>query len=134
MNQNNKTGHFTCYKNRTFSFATDILDLVPGSNFLGQLFFSDLFLKILKWASLLLGNIDGVLFDPLGMLKEKPFQFTESNLGAVEELRHLPATHDRQIATKQHPIEAGQHTMNPFLMLGNEFLHDLGPQDDLLYP
>jgi len=24
MNQNNKTGHFTCYKNRTFSFATDI--------------------------------------------------------------------------------------------------------------
>jgi len=23
MNQNNKTGHFTCYKNRTFSFATD---------------------------------------------------------------------------------------------------------------
>jgi hypothetical protein len=21
--QNNKTGHFTCYKNRTFSFATD---------------------------------------------------------------------------------------------------------------
>ena len=81
-----------------------------------------------------LGNIDGVLFDPLGMLKEKPFQFTESNLGAVEELRHLPATHDRQIATKQHPIEAGQHTMNPFLMLGNEFLHDPGPQDDLLYP
>jgi len=81
-----------------------------------------------------LGNIDGVLFDPLGMLKEKPFQFTESNLGAVEELRHLPAAHDRQIATKQHPIEAGQHTMNPFLMLGNEFLHDPGPQDDLLYP
>jgi hypothetical protein len=24
--QNNKTGHFTCYQNRTFSFATDILD------------------------------------------------------------------------------------------------------------
>ncbi len=23
MNQNNKTGHFTCYKNRTFLFATD---------------------------------------------------------------------------------------------------------------
>ena len=22
--QNNKTGHFTCYKNRTFSFATDM--------------------------------------------------------------------------------------------------------------
>jgi len=57
----------------------------------GQLFFSDLFLKILKWSSLLLGDIDGVLFDPLGMLKEKPFQFSESNLGAVEELRHLPS-------------------------------------------
>jgi len=25
---NNKTGHFTCYKNRTFSFATDI-DFLP---------------------------------------------------------------------------------------------------------
>jgi hypothetical protein len=24
MTRNNKTGHFTCYKNRTFSFATDI--------------------------------------------------------------------------------------------------------------
>ena len=79
------------------------------------------------WPTLQLGDIDGVL-------KEKPLQFSESNLGAVEELRHLPAAHDRQIATKQHPIEAGQHTMNPFLMLGNEFLHDLGPQDDLLYP
>ena len=62
---------------------------------------------------------DGVLYDPFGVLKEKPFQFSESNLGAVEELRHLPATHDWQIATKQHAIEAGQHTMNPILMLGN---------------
>ena len=70
---------------------------------------------------------DGVLYDPFGVLKEKPFQFSESNLGAVEELRHLPATHDRQIATKQHPIEAGQHTVNTFLMLGNEFLHDRPP-------
>jgi hypothetical protein len=24
---NNKTGHFTCYKNRTFSFATDTLSI-----------------------------------------------------------------------------------------------------------
>src|SRR5215471_12966562 len=53
-----------------------ILDLVPCRNFLGQLFFSDLFLKILKWPSLLLGNIDGMLFDPFGVLKEKPFQFS----------------------------------------------------------
>jgi hypothetical protein len=33
MNQNNKTGHFTCYKNRTFSFASDILHLGGGDNF-----------------------------------------------------------------------------------------------------
>ncbi len=68
-----------------------------------------------------------MLLYPFGVLKEKPFQFPESNLGAVEELRHLPATHDWQVATKQHPIEAGQHTVNTFLMLGNEFLHDRPP-------
>ena len=32
--QNNKTGHFTCYKNRTFSFATDTqLPLQPNRSF-----------------------------------------------------------------------------------------------------
>ena len=68
-----------------------------------------------------------MLLYPFGVLKEKPFQFPESNLGAVEELRDLPATHDWQVATKQHPIAAGQHTVNTFLMLGNEFLHDRPP-------
>jgi hypothetical protein len=40
---NNKTGHFTCYKNRTFSFATDRQPWV-GSG--GNELFSDLSPKI----------------------------------------------------------------------------------------
>jgi len=39
MNQN-KTGHFTCYKNRTFSFATDMYHCI-GTTVWSQLFTVD---------------------------------------------------------------------------------------------
>ena len=75
------------------------------------------------WPTLQLGDIDGVL-------KEKPLQFSESNLGAVEELGHLPATHDRQNSHETAMrIEAGQHTLNTILVFVDEFFHSsmVGP-------
>ena len=59
-----------------------------------------------------------------GLLRESG---TGILLVSAEELRHLPATHDRQIPTKQHAIETGKHTMNPIVVLLDEFFHCFNP-------
>src|SRR5438093_12985266 len=95
-------------KNTNQSF----FDVVAFGYLFGKIFFFDLLLKILKWSSFLFGDLDGVPLHALGMLNQKRFQFSKSNSRTIEELRHLPTAHDRQITAKQHPLETGQHAMD----------------------
>jgi hypothetical protein len=76
----------------------------------------------------LFSDLEGVPLHTLGVVKKERLQFPKSDSGTVEELRHLPTAHDRQIPTKQHPIETRKHTMNPVLVLLREFLHDFSPR------
>jgi len=100
-----------------------VFDLITLSDLPRQFLFPHLLLEILKRPAFFLGQIQAMLLHAGRVLQKKRFQFPVADIGVVEELRHLPAAHDRQIAAEQHPIEAGQHAVNPIRVFGNEFPH-----------
>jgi hypothetical protein len=87
----------------------------------------NLLLKILKWPALLFGDGYGVPLHTLAVLNKKRFQLPKSNPGAVEELSHLPAAHNRQITATQHAIETGKYPVDPILVRLDEFFHGFNP-------
>jgi hypothetical protein len=58
---------------------------------------------------------------------QKSLKRSKTDVPAVEELRHLPTTHDRQISAKQPPIKTRKHAMYPVFISLDEFLHGSDP-------
>ena len=100
-----------------------VFDVITLGDLPRQFLFPHLLLEILKRPAFFLGQIQAMLLHAGRVLQKKRFQFPVADIGVVEELRHLPAAHDRQIAAEQHPVEAGQHAVNPIRVFRNEFPH-----------
>ena len=50
--------------------------------------------------------------DALGVGQQERLDAAAVDLVSLEQLRHRPARHDRQVAAEQHSVEAGQHAVN----------------------
>jgi len=100
-----------------------VFDVITLGDLPRKFLFPHLLLEIVKRPAFFLGQIHAMLLHAGCVLQKKRFQLPVADIGVVEELRHLPAAHDRQIAAEQHPIEAGQHAVNPIRVFGNEFPH-----------
>src|SRR5213594_4648835 len=104
-----------------------LFDVIAFGNLFGKILFLDLLLKVLIRPSFLYGDVDGMSLYALGVLNKKRLRFPKSNPGIIEELRHLPTAHDRQIPAKQHAIETRKHTVNPILVFFDEFFQGFNP-------
>ncbi|HSQ72012.1 MAG TPA: hypothetical protein VLM87_06280, partial [Rubrivivax sp.] len=61
--------------------------------------------------------------DALGVGQQERLDAAAVDVVSLEQLRHRPTRHDRQVAAEQHAVEAGQHAVDAVLMLADEVVH-----------
>lgn len=85
--------------------------------------------EILKWPLMLFSHGDRVLLHAFGVLQQEGFEAAAIHLKTIEELRHRPTGHDGKVATKQHAVETGKHTVNASFVFADKLLHGNFPLD-----
>jgi hypothetical protein len=71
----------------------------------------------------LLGHPQGVVLYPLRVLSQERLERLGSDVVLIQKLTHPISVHDRQIPSKEHPVETAQHTLDLGLMSGEEVVH-----------
>jgi len=93
-----------------------------------RIFLAQLGAQVLERPPALARHGHRMRLDTFGVGQQERLDATAVDVVRLEQLRHRPARHDRQVATEQHAVEAGQHSVNAVLVLIDELLHgDLPP-------
>lgn len=99
------------------------LDAVTLGDLARGIFLAHLGAQVLEWPAALAGQGNRMRLHAFGVGQQERLDAGTVDLVRLEQLRHRPARHDRQIATEQHAVKAGQHAVNAVLVLVDERLH-----------
>jgi hypothetical protein len=102
-------------------------DAVTLGDRAGGIFLAQLGAQVLERPAVLAGKGHRMGFDALGVGQQERFDAGAVHLVSLDQLRHRPARHDRQVAAEQHSVEAGQHAVNTVLVLADRLVHVVLP-------
>src|SRR6266852_4901508 len=100
-----------------------MLDAVLLGNLLGELILSSVAGEVLAGTPSLLGHLEGMLFKPLRLLEKKRLQLHAVHALRPQELSHGPTALERQVATEEDSVKAGERSDNLVSVLLEECWH-----------